>query len=132
VVGNATGNVRLPLGFQLDLRESSASGRPYTPFDLADSNEQNRGIYDVTQINALRGPMYNRLDLELERSFHARKGVFDIHAGAENVLNRGNLLGYLWLNDCKQGWGCANSSGEPIIKADQMGRYPVFSARYEF
>jgi hypothetical protein len=132
VVGNATGNVRLPLGFQLDLRESAASGRPYTPFDLADSNEQNRGIYDVTQINALRGPMYNRLDLELERSFHARKGVFDIHAGAENVLNRGNLLGYLWLNDCKQGWGCANSSGEPIIKADQMGRYPVFSARYEF
>jgi hypothetical protein len=132
VVANAAGNLRLPLGIQLDLRESVASGRPYTPFDLADSNAQSRGIYDLTQINAIRGPLYNRLDLELERNFHARKGVINLHAGAENTLNRGNLMGYVWLDECKQGWGCANSSGEPIIKVDQIGRYPVFSARYEF
>jgi hypothetical protein len=99
---------------------------------LADSNAQSRGIYDLTRINALRGPLYNRLDMELERRFRLPKGAFDIHAGAENILNRGNLMGYVWLDDCQVAWGCGNSSGEPITKADQMGRYPAFSLRYEF
>jgi hypothetical protein len=132
VVGNIAGNIRLPLGIQLDLRESAASGRPYTPFDLADSNAQSRGIYDVTRVNALRGPVYNRLDAEVERKITVGKGFFDLHAGAENVLNRGNLMGYVWLDDCKQGWGCSDSSGEPMTKVDQLGRYPIFSVRYEF
>jgi hypothetical protein len=117
---------------QLDLRETATSGRLYTPFDLADSNAQARGIYDLTRINALRSPLYNRLDLELERSFHAKKGVFNLHAGMENVFNRGNFMGYAWLHNCVQGAGCANSSGEPYTKIDQMGRYPVFSVRWEF
>jgi hypothetical protein len=61
------------------------------------------------------------------------RGVFVLHAGAENILNRGNLMGYVWLNDCKVSWGdCGNRSGLPITKADQMGRYPVFNLRYEF
>jgi hypothetical protein len=129
---NAMGNIRLVKGIQLDLRESASSGRLYTPFDLADSNAQSRGIYDLTRINALRGLFYNRLDLELERRFHAARGVFDIHAGMENVFNRGNLMGYVWLDNCKKGWDCTDSSGEPISKVDQMGRYPAFSLRYEF
>ncbi len=132
VAVSAMGNLRLPRGIQLDLRDSALSGHPYTPFDLVDSNAQRRGIYDLTRVNALRGPLYNRLDVELERSFHAARGVFDLHAGAENILNRGNLMGYVWLDNCKQGQPCSDSSGEPITKADQMGRYPVFSLRYEF
>jgi hypothetical protein len=129
---NVMGHLRLPLKIQLDLRESASSGRPYTPFDLADSNAQHRGIYDLTQINALRAPFYNRLDLELERDFHARRGVFNIHAGAENVFNRGNLMGYVWLDNCIAGENCGQNNYEPIAKVDQMGRYPVFSLRYEF
>jgi hypothetical protein len=133
MAANALGNILLGKGIQLDLRESVSSGRLYTPFDLVDSNLQSRGIYDLTRINALRGPLYNRLDLELERKFRVPRGVFDVHAGAENVMNRGNLMGYVWLDDCQKSWGtCNNSSGQPITKVDQMGRYPVFSLRYEF
>jgi hypothetical protein len=131
IVANATGNLRLPLGFQLNLRETATSGRLYTPFDLADSNAQSRGIYDLTRVNALRGPVYNRLDAELERRIHAGRGVINIHAGAENVFNRGNFMGNVWLDNCEQGWACSNS-GEPFVKVDQIGRYPVFSLRYEF
>jgi hypothetical protein len=126
------GNIRLWKGIQLDLRDSASSGRPYTPFDITDSLAQSRGIYDLTRINTLRGPLYNRLDAELERRFPVPRGVLVLHAGAENLLNRGNLMGYVWLNDCQLSWGCGNSSGLPIAKADQMGRYPVFSLRYEF
>ena len=130
---NVMGNLRLPLGMELDLRESYASGRPYTPFDIADSLQQMRGIYDLTLINAMRGPLYNRLDMELERSFRLRSGVFEIHGGVENVLNRGNLDGYVWLTNCAADWlPCHNSQGLPIIKVDQMGRLPDISARYRF
>jgi hypothetical protein len=132
MAATALANLRLWKGIQLDVRESASSGRPYTPFDVTDSLAQSRGIYDLTRINALRGPLYNRLDLELERRFRVPRGVFEVHAGAENILNRGNLMGYVWLDDCKVSWGCGNSSGLPIAKADQMGRYPVFSLRYDF
>jgi hypothetical protein len=133
IAATALGNVRLWKAIQLDLRDSASSGRPYTPFDVTDSLAQSRGIYDLTRINALCGPLYNRLDLELERRFRVPRGVFVLHAGAENILNHGNLMGYVWLDDCKVSWGdCGNSSGLPITKADQMGRYPVFNLRYEF
>jgi len=132
ILATALGNIRLWKGIQLDLRDSASSGRPYTPFDLVNSLAQSRGIYDLSRVNAMRGPLYNRLDLEVERRIRVPKGVFDVHAGAENILNRGNLMGYVWLNDCQVSWGCGNSSGLPIAKADQMGRYPVFSLRYEY
>lgn len=129
----AMSNIRIGKGVQLDLRESALSGHPYTPFDLAGSNAQHRGIYDLSRINAMRGPLYNRLDVEMERRFQTSRGIFDLHAGAENILNRGNLMGYVWLDNCRANTpSCANSSGQPIAKADQMGRYPVFSLRWEF
>jgi hypothetical protein len=132
MAATALGNIRMWKGIQLDLRESASSGHPYTPYDVTDSLAQSRGIYDLTRINALRGSIYSRLDAEVERRFRVPKGVFVLHAGMENILNRGNLLGYVWLNDCKVSWACNNSSGLPITKADQMGRYPIFSLRYEF
>lgn len=128
---NAMGIVKMPRRWQLDLRESLASGLPYTPFDLANSNQQQRGIYDLSRMNALRAPLYNRMDVELERSFPVGRGSLDVHAGMENVLNRGNLRGFVWMELCQPGWKC-NVNGEPIARIDQMGRYPVASLRYRF
>ncbi len=130
-VANAMGSFQLPWQARLDMRESFASGRPFCPFDLADSNAQMRGIYDLSRINALRGPLYNRLDLELERNFRLPRGLLEVHLGAENVFNRGNLEGYVWMTHCPAGWGC-NIDGDPITRVDQMGRYPVLALRYQF
>jgi hypothetical protein len=132
VMINALGGFQLPLGITLNSRDSFASGRVYCPFDLPDSLAQMRGIYDLGQINALRGPAYNRLDIELQRQFRFTRGELVMQGGAENILNRGNLLGYLWLQDCTPGLPCMNAQGLPIVKVDQIGRYPVFSARYRF
>ncbi len=126
---NALSSIRLPRRIALNSRESFASGRVYTPFDVADSLAQDRGIYELSRINALRGPLYNRLDLELERNFSLRRGRLDVRGGIENVMNRGNLLGYVWLQNCPPSdadWGI------PIGKADQMGRFPTMSAEYRF
>ena len=128
----AVDSFQLPLRITLNSRESFASGRVYCPFDLPDSLAQMRGIYDLSRINAPRGPAYNRLDVELERQFKIAKGELVIQGGAENILNRGNLLGNVWLQDCTIAWLCYNAQGLPIAKVDQIGRFPSFSARYEF
>lgn len=134
VAASALASLRLPRGFTLNGRDSFTSGRVYTPFDLPDSLKQDRGIYDLSRINAERGPLYNRLDLEFERDFSFSRGALELRGGAENVLNRGNLLGYVWLQGCTAGTICASHAGgsPPIGKIDQMGRFPVFSAQYRF
>jgi hypothetical protein len=132
VMINAVDSFQLPLEITLNSRESFASGRVYCPFDLTDSLAQMRGIYDLSRMNVLRGPVYNRLDVELERQFKIAKGELVIQGGAENILNRGNLLGNVWLQNCTAGLPCTNAEGLPIAKVDQIGRFPSFSARYRF
>jgi hypothetical protein len=129
---NSMFNVRLPFGIALNGRESLASGRVYCPFDVTDSLVQNRGIYSLARINSVRGPLYNRLDAELERQIKLGKGVVDLNGGAENVLNRGNLLGYVWLGNCALSAHCAAPGTAPVGKLDQIGRFPILSARYQF
>jgi hypothetical protein len=132
MAATALGNIRLWKGIQLDLRDSASSGRPYTPFDMPDSLAQSRGIYDLTRINALRGPLYNRLDLELERRFRVPKGVFDPPRRRGKHPQSRQPDGLRLARRLPRLVGRGNSSGLPIAKADQMGRYPVFSLRYEF
>jgi outer membrane receptor protein involved in Fe transport len=128
---NAMASLRLPAKLDLNTRETFTSGRVYTPFDLAASDAQSRGIYDLTQVNGARGPLYNRLDVELERRMKMGRGEMDLQLGAENVLNRGNLMGYTWLQNCQLGAYCANGQ-QPVVKVDQMGRFPEASVRYRF
>ena len=129
---SALSSFRLPGRLTLNGRDSFTSGRVYCPFDLLDSLAQSRGIYDLSRVNAVRGPDYNRLDLEFQRDFSFSRGQLEVRSGAENVLNRGNLLGYVWLQGCVGGWACINAQGLPIGKVDQMGRFPVFSAQFRF
>lgn len=129
---SALTSFRLPGRLMLNSRESFASGRVYCPFDIASSLAQNRGIYDLNRINAVRGPAYNRLDVELQRRFRFSRSDLELQAGAENVLNRGNLLGYVWLENCQDSPACLNAQGLPIMKVDQIGRFPVLSLRYRF
>jgi hypothetical protein len=131
LVVNAMLSVKLPGKVELDARETMTSGRPYTPFDLAASDAQSRGIYDLNEVNGERGPIYNRLDLELDRRVKLGRGEMDMQVGAENVMNRGNFMGYTWLNNCQVGTYCAYGQ-QPMEKINQMGRFPVASVRYRF
>jgi hypothetical protein len=139
---NVLGNVRLWAGMELSFRNSYASGRPYTPFNIPLSEEQSRGIYDLTRINAMRAPAYNRLDVDVNRIFHLGKGTLNVHAGLENALNRENSLGYIWLNSChptvKQAT-CATeppipliAPGVPAIQINQMMIFPSAWVHYRF
>ena len=60
------------------------------------SYAQNRLIYDLTQVNALRGSLYNRVDIAVNRDVQVHGRPMRIHAGVLNVLDRANFYTYDW------------------------------------
>jgi TonB dependent receptor/TonB-dependent Receptor Plug Domain len=139
LVGSGLTNLRLWKGIQISVRDTYATGRPYTPFDVNLSEEQSRGIYDLTRVNGLRGPAYNRVDADINRDFHLGKGVLNLHGGVENALDRSNFLGYAWMDNCHPnptqtecGMNQNASPGVPETRVTQMPLFPSASVRYTF
>lgn len=116
---------RFPHGYELSSRYGYATGRPYTPYDMTDTIAQNRPIYDVSLMNALRAPYYGRLDAQLNKDAVVRGFHLEIYAGVNNILNRSNFLAYVWLPR-----DLINNNKVGVI--NQMPIFPNFGLRYIF
>jgi hypothetical protein len=141
LVANGMASLRLPLKLQLSARNTYTTGRPYTPFDILDSEIQSRGIYDLSKVNAVRGAAYDRVDADFNRSIHIHRKSLNLYGGLENVLNRQNFLGLAWEDNCEaprnstQQSMCGNLNavpGVPETKLTEMPRYPSAGARLLF
>lgn len=139
LVGNGMVTIRLWKGFQISARDTYLTGRPYTPFNIPISEQQARGIYDLTRINILRGPAYNRVDADINRDFRIFKGVLNVHGGVENALDRPNFLGYAWMNNCHprphQTMCGENPTAIPCVPETDVYQMPLFPsamARFTF
>lgn len=95
-VVNMTGGRRWSSKWESSLRVSFLSGRPYTPFDVAESTRQRRGIYDLLEVNAVRVPGYFRLDARVDRNatFFGKRAI--VFFGVQNLTGRRNVSGYTW------------------------------------
>jgi hypothetical protein len=122
-VANIAANLRLGRTTVMSSRYSVASGRPYTPDNLALSTAQNRDVYDLTKINALRGPAYSRLDFRLEQSHSLGRGLFTWHVGLQNALGVKNFYSYEWR---------PRATKLGVLAQDQMPRFPDGGVKYEF
>jgi hypothetical protein len=133
-VGNAMMTYRLPGSVEFSLRDTYSSGRPYTPFNLPLSIAQQRGIYDLSQVNGVRGSAYNRLDFSANRNFHFKAKTMNVYGGLQNALNRNNFLGYAWLPRCIDDPTCSQyeTNGIPMQRVNQMPLYPSGGARFTF
>jgi hypothetical protein len=98
-VFNVVGGYRLTSKWELSLRASHLSGRPYTPYNEELSKQLKRGVYDLTQVNARRLPDYARVDIRVDRTFRVRDKPFLLFFGAQNVTNRKNIGGLGWNRD---------------------------------
>jgi hypothetical protein len=121
VVGNVMGNTLIGRGWTASFRYSGSTGRPYTPDNMALSEAQDRDVYDVTQLNGLRGPMYSRLDFRAEWVHVVRHGVLTVHAGLENALGTSNFYSDQWRPRCGG-----------TLQQDQMPRFPDAGLRYSY
>lgn len=116
---------RLGHGYDLSSRYGYATGRPYTPFDLTDSLSQNRPIYEISQINALRAPDYSRLDGQFDKDIFMRGHHLELYGGVDNILNRSNFLSYVWMPRVEMN---KHNKG-PVKELDQTPIFPNFGIR---
>ncbi|QNI30770.1 TonB-dependent receptor [Alloacidobacterium dinghuense] len=119
--------------YEASARYEYASGRPYTPFLLAASIAQNRPIYDTSRINAVRGPVYSRLDFQVDRIFNLGDRKLAIYGGLQNAFNRENLLAYEWLPRCTTSGRCMQGyDNVPVSPIYQIPLFPNIGVRYWF
>jgi len=96
------------------------SGRPYTPFNLAASQAQNRPIYDLSQVNAERSPDYHRLDLRVD--YRAQFGTWNliVFLEVQNIFNKKNVFQYWW-----------DSRKKELVTINQIAFLPMGGVRVE-
>ena len=82
--------------WDIGLRTSYLTGRPFTPFHEDLSRAQRRGIFDLDRVNALRLRPFFTLDLRLDRTLRIREKVLVIYGGVQNVTGRANQTGVWW------------------------------------
>ena len=98
-----------------------SSGRPWTPYDVKASIKAGRGVYDLTQINALDYPDYRRLDARVDRTFVAGRTSSMLYFELDNVFDHDNVLVYNWSRSLR--------GPKPVY---QWGRTVIAGLRVEF
>ncbi|MFA6468808.1 MAG: hypothetical protein WCW35_07910, partial [Bacteroidota bacterium] len=97
-----------------------AGGTPYTPFDLTQSAQLKRGVFDGNRINAERYPAYHSMNVRFDKRFHFENSNLILYVSAWNVYNRKNVATYFW--DEKE------NSQQTIY---QWNLLPIFGVEYE-
>lgn len=96
VIFNALAGYHVRKNWDLSARFVFLSGKPYTPFDETLSKAQQRGVYDLARINAVRAPDYLRLDVRVDRTFMVRKKPLLLFGGVQNLTDRRNIAQAAW------------------------------------
>ena len=120
IVINALGGYRLSR-WDLSLRAAYLSGRPFTPFDEVLSNEQRRGVYELSAVNAERAPDYLRIDIRVDRRFTINDRAVVLFLGVQNLTNRNNVSGYSW-----------DRRNNVVRTQEQQGVFPILGLEWQF
>ena len=92
----AIGGWRFDEQWEFSAKFSFASGRPRTPMKMPESAEQNRFVLDLTRINTLRMPDYQRLDIRIDNRQHFSGWNLVSYVEVQNVSDRDNVFMYVW------------------------------------
>lgn len=89
-VVSSTFGYKFKSNWDLGLKYRIAGGQPYTPFDIEASTANylitGRGVYDYSQLNSERLPMFQQLDLRLDKKFNFKKLSLSLFVDIQNVL----------------------------------------------
>ncbi|MBN1425619.1 TonB-dependent receptor [Candidatus Fermentibacteria bacterium] len=121
IVLSAEGGWKPNSRWELSTRWIYAGGPPYTPFDMAASQELNRAVLDEARINDARYPAYHALNLRIDRRWHFRASNIVAYLSIWNSYNRRNVASYFWNQH-------ENRPGTIY----QWGALPVLGIEYEF
>ena len=123
---NLLSTAQIGRGFGASARFGYATGKPYTPYDMAASLAQNRPIYDLSRVNADRASSYARLDVQINKDIQFRAQHLQLYAGVDNVLNRQNFLTFAWMPLARY----HPTNVDPVREVFQMPIFPNFGVRF--
>ncbi|MCB0301148.1 MAG: hypothetical protein KDE52_13915, partial [Calditrichaeota bacterium] len=107
--------------WEFSLRWIFAGGAPYTPFDLAASRAQRRGVLDANRINTARYPDYHSLNVRFDRRFLLQHTNIIFYLSVWNAYNRKNVAQYFW-----------NATENAPDAISQWTLLPIFGLEVEF
>jgi hypothetical protein len=81
---------RVNKSWEFSLKWRYAGGRPYTPYDIAASEQAGMSLLDMSQINGKRFPPYHRLDVRFDHRTYYKHFTLVSYFSIENVYCRKN------------------------------------------
>jgi len=120
-VFSAEGGYKPNYFWEFSLRWIYAGGRPYTPFNIEESQKLNRGVLDENRINSERYDPYHSLNLRVDKRFAFSGSNLVLYLSIWNVYDRKNVATIYW----------DQIENEPDV-VYQWGMLPIFGIEYEF
>ncbi len=82
-------------GWEIGAKYRLSGGTPYTPFDLAASQlnytTTGHGVLDYSRYNQSRLPLFNQLDLRIDKKINFKKSTLDIYFDIQNAAGSQNI-----------------------------------------
>ncbi len=107
--------------WEFSLRWIYAGGAPYTPFNSVASKAASRGIYNESEVNSERLPVFHSLNLRIDKRFYFEKSNLVVFLSVWNAYDRKNVWTYSW-----------NEINNEIKPEESWSTMPVFGLEFEF
>jgi outer membrane receptor for ferrienterochelin and colicin len=116
-------------GWKLGTKYRFAGGVPYTPFDLAASQQvyalTGNGVLDYANVNSQRLKAFNQLDLRIDKIVNLKKVSFNFYLDIQNLLAfKQETPSYYTFQRNDDNTGFATTDGLPL-KADGSNAVPI-------
>lgn len=126
---SATVGYKMKNDWDMGLKYRFAGGNPYTPFDMAASQQNymflGQGIADAALLNQNRLSNYNQLDFRIDKKFNFNKTSLGVYLDVQNLLMQKNETNPNFTFERNaDNTGFATTDGQPV-KMDGSNAIPV-------
>lgn len=87
---SATLSYKFKKNLDVGIKYRVAGGQPYTPFDLVSSRTEyltlGKGVLDYTQLNSERLPIFQQLDIRVDKKYNFKRTSLILFADLQNAL----------------------------------------------
>ena len=118
---NIIGGYRPNKKWEISARWSYIGARPYTPINVAASQQMEATVLNMNQFNEKRLPAYHSLFLRFDRRYFFENTSLTTYVSLWNAYNRENVHSYHW-----------DSVDSEIAKTVQFSLLPVGGVEFEF
>ncbi|WP_337042616.1 TonB-dependent receptor [Emticicia sp. 17c] len=121
--------LKLNKQWELGVKYRFAGGSPYTPYDLA-SSQQNyltlgQGILDYTRLNSVRLKAFNQIDVRIDKKWNYPRWTLDLFMDVQNVLAfKNESVPYFTFQRKADNSDFESTDGQPV-KANGSNAIPV-------